>query len=37
MLVTMGGIMNKGKWKGYDFLPFNMLRKQWQTIVLKLI
>lgn len=37
MLVTMGGITKKGEWKGYDFLPFEMLRKQWQTIVLKLI
>nr|WP_209300517.1 transposase [Lentibacillus salicampi] len=37
MLVTMGGITKKGKWKGYDFIPFKMLRKQWQTVVLKLI
>ncbi len=37
MLVTMGGITNKGEWKGYDFIPFKMLRKQWQTVVLKLI
>ena len=37
MLVTMGGITKKGEWKGYDFIPFKMLRKQWQTVVLKLI
>ncbi|MBB4075532.1 hypothetical protein GGR02_003369 [Anoxybacillus voinovskiensis] len=37
MLVTMGGLTEKGEWKAYDFLPFTMLRKQWQTVVLKLI
>ncbi|WP_422674094.1 IS91 family transposase [Caldifermentibacillus hisashii] len=37
MMVTMGGITKKGEWKGYDFLPFTMLRKQWQTVVLKFI
>lgn len=37
MLVTMGGITKKGEWKGYDFIPFKMLRKQWQAVVLKLI
>jgi hypothetical protein len=37
MLVTMGGLTDKGEWKQYDFLPFAMLRKQWQTVVLKLI
>lgn len=37
MLVTMGGMTKKGEWKTYDFLPFEMLRKQWQTVVLKLI
>ncbi len=37
MLVTMGGLTEKGEWKQYDFLPFAMLRKQWQTVVLKLI
>lgn len=37
MLVTMGGKTKKGKWKEYDFIPFKMLRKQWQTVVLKLI
>lgn len=37
MLVTMGGITEKGEWKQYNFLPFAMLRKQWQTVVLKLI
>ncbi len=37
MLVTMGGLTKEGEWKQYDFLPFTMLRKQWQTVVLKLI
>jgi hypothetical protein len=37
MLVTMNGLTDKGEWKQYDFLPFAMLRKQWQTVVLKLI
>jgi hypothetical protein len=37
MLVTMGGLTNKGEWKQYVFLSFEMLRKQWQTVVLKLI
>jgi len=37
LLVTMGGMKKNGEWKSYDFLPFEMLRKQWQTIVLKLI
>lgn len=37
MLVTMGGMTKKGEWKTYDYLPFAMLRKQWQTVVLKLI
>ena len=37
MLVTMGGITKKGKWKDYDYIPFKMLRKQWQTVVLKFI
>lgn len=37
MLVTMGGVTKKGKWKDYDFLPFKLLRKQWQTVVLKFI
>ncbi|MFZ3580509.1 IS91 family transposase, partial [Virgibacillus sp. DJP39] len=37
MLVTMGGITKKGNWKDYDYIPFKMLRKQWQTVVLKLI
>src|SRR5690606_13545095 len=26
MLVTMGGLTEKGEWKQYDFLPFTMLR-----------
>lgn len=37
LVVTMGGITKDGKWKEYDYLPFPMLRKQWQTAVLKLI
>lgn len=37
MLVTMGGMKKTGEWKSYDYLPFEMLRKQWQTVVLKLI
>ncbi|HWR44842.1 IS91 family transposase, partial [Sporomusa sp.] len=37
MMVTMGGMTAKGEWKQYDFLPFEMLRKQWQTVVLKML
>ena len=37
MLVTMGGMKKNGEWKVYDYIPFEMLRKQWQTVVLKLI
>lgn len=37
MLVSMGGMKKNGEWKGYDYLPFPMLRKQWQTVVVKLI
>ena len=37
MLVTMGGMKKNGEWKVYDYIPFPMLRKQWQTVVLKLI
>ena len=37
MMVTMGGMSAAGEWKQYDFLPFEMLRKQWQTVVLKLL
>jgi hypothetical protein len=37
MLVTMGGMKKDGEWKVYDYIPFPMLRKQWQTVVLKLI
>lgn len=37
MLVTMGGMTKEGEWKTYDYIPFEMLRKQWQTVVLKLI
>lgn len=37
MLITMGGMKENGEWKIYDFIPFHMLRKQWQTVVLKLI
>jgi len=37
MLVTMGGMKKQGEWKVYDYIPFSILRKQWQTVVLKLI
>lgn len=37
MLVSMGGMKINGEWKVYDYIPFPMLRKQWQTVVLKLI
>jgi hypothetical protein len=37
MMVTMGGMKESGEWKNYDYIPFEMLRKQWQTVVLKLI
>ena len=37
MLVTMGGMKKNGEWKHYDYIPFTMLRKQWQAVVLKLI
>ncbi|NTZ16199.1 transposase [Paenibacillus sp. JMULE4] len=37
MLVTMGGMTANGEWKTYDYIPFKKLRKQWQTVVLKLI
>ncbi|MFD0681443.1 transposase [Paenibacillus sp. GCM10027630] len=38
MLVTMGGMGKNGEWKpAKDYIPFEMLRKQWQTVVLKLI
>jgi ribosomal protein S17E len=37
MIVTMGGMKEDGEWKEYDYIPFEMLRKQWQTVVLKLI
>jgi hypothetical protein len=37
MLVTMGGMRENGEWKTYDYMPFHLLRKQWQTVVLKLI
>lgn len=37
MLVTMGGVTNQGEWENYDYIPFVKLRKQWQTVVLKLI
>lgn len=37
MLVTMGGMKKEGEWKKYDFIPYEMLRKQWQAVVLKLI
>ncbi|VBB09331.1 transposase is801/is1294 [Lucifera butyrica] len=37
ILVSMGGMKESGEWKTYDFIPFTMLRKQWQTAVLKFI
>lgn len=37
MIVTMGGMKESGEWKKYGYLPFEMLRKQWQTVVLRLI
>ena len=37
MLITMGGMKENGEWKSYDYLPFKMLRKQWKTVVLKII
>ena len=37
MLVTMGGMTRNGEWKVYDYIPFERLRKQRQTVVLKLI
>ncbi|OXS57890.1 IS91 family transposase, partial [Cohnella sp. CIP 111063] len=37
MLVTMGGMKANGEWKTYDYVPFEKLRKVWQTVVLKLI
>ena len=37
MLVSMGGVTPENEWKTYDFIPFTKLRKQWQTVVLKLI
>jgi hypothetical protein len=37
MMVTMGGMKRDGEWLTYDFFPFEMLRKQWQTVVLKLL
>jgi hypothetical protein len=37
MIVTMGGMKKNGEWKTYDYTSFKMLRKQWQTVALKLI
>lgn len=37
MMVTMGGMKESGEWVTKDFIPFTMLRKQWQTVVLKLL
>lgn len=37
MLVTMGGVTTEGTWENYNYIPFVKLRKQWQTVVLKLI
>ncbi|MCI3922947.1 transposase [Paenibacillus sp. TRM 82003] len=32
-----GGMKKTGEWKTYDYIPFEVVRKQWQTVVLKLI
>ncbi len=37
MMVTMGGLKESGEWLTKDFIPFTMMRKQWQTVVLKLL
>jgi glycosyltransferase involved in cell wall biosynthesis len=37
MMVTMGGMKETGEWITKDFIPFTMLRKQWQTVVLKML
>jgi hypothetical protein len=37
MLVTMGGMTVNGEWQTHDYLPYKKFRKQWQTVVLKLI
>ena len=37
MMVTMGGLKENGEWVTKDFIPFTMLRNQWQTVVLKLL
>jgi len=37
MMVTMGGLKGNGEWVTKDFIPFSMMRKQWQTVVLKLL
>jgi hypothetical protein len=37
MLVTMGGMKENREWKVYNYIPFSMLRKQWQVVILKLI
>ena len=37
MIVTMGGLIEGGEWKDYDYTPYKMLRVNWQNAVLKLI
>lgn len=37
MIVTMGGLTEGGEWKDYDYIPYKMLRVNWQNAVLKLI
>lgn len=37
MIVTMGGLTKGGEWKDYDYIPYKMLRINWQNAVLKLI
>jgi hypothetical protein len=37
MMVTMGGMKESGEWVTKDFIPFTMLRKKWQTVVLKML
>jgi len=37
MIVSMCGMKRNGEWKVYYYIPYPMLRKIWQTVVLKLI
>lgn len=34
MLVTEGAAGNKTVWKKFDYIPYNMLRKRWQKLLL---